>query len=419
MLEGLISRSPFMSAKQCGMLSLLMVAGFACSDDDTNSAVSSAGGASGAAGSGGLATLEAGLRSEGAAGSGGTASQAEGGDTAGGTFSTLRVQRTNLVSDEADAGAVHVDPNVVNAWGLAFGPTGLAWISDNGTGKASVYAADGTMQSLVVTIPTPGDAGEASAPTGMVFNPSSDFKGDKFIMVTEEGTVAGWQDGTTAVIRVDASASEAIYKGAALVTQANVETLAAANFHNGTVDIYDKTYQPVAATTAFTDTTIPAGFAPFNVVSIDNDVYVTYAKQDADKEDDVAGVGNGYVNQFDVTGQFVRRLVSTGTLNSPWAVVRAPASFGALANTLLIGNFGDGKVYAYDPTTGVARGQLVDAANAELRLDGLWALVFGPARGADGGVAAASDAGTSPRLFFTAGPDEEKHGIFGYLDPIP
>ena len=155
MLEGLISRSPFMSAKQCGMLSLLMVAGFACSDDDTNSAVSSAGGASGAAGSGGLATLEAGLRSEGAAGLGGSASQAEGGDTEGGTFSTLRVQRTNLVSDEADAGAVHVDPNVVNAWGLAFGPTGLAWISDNGTGKASVYAADGTMQSLVVTIRRP------------------------------------------------------------------------------------------------------------------------------------------------------------------------------------------------------------------------------------------------------------------------
>ena len=264
------------------------------------------------------------------------------------------------------------------------------------------------MQSLVVTIPTPGDAGGTSAPTGMVFNPSSDFKGDKFIMVTEEGTVAGWQDGTTAVIRVDASASEAIYKGAALVTQANVATLAAANFHNGTVDIYDKTYQPVASTTAFTDTTIPAGFAPFNVVSIGNDVYVTYAKQDADKEDDVAGVGNGYVNQFDVTGQFVRRLVSTGTLNSPWAVVRA-ASFGALANTLLIGNFGDGKVYAYDPTTGVARGQLVDAANAELRVDGLWALVFGPARGADGGVAAASDAGTSSRLFFTAGPDGEEH----------
>ena len=153
-------------------------------------------------------------------------------------------------------------------------------------------------------------------------------------------------------------------------------------------------------------------------MSIGNDVYVTYAKQDADKEDDVAGVGNGYVNLFDVTGQFVRRLVSTGTLNSPWAVVRAPASFGALANTLLIGNFGDGKVYAYNPTTGVARGQLVDAANAELRIDGLWALVFGPARGADGGVAA-SDAGTSSRLFFTAGPDEEKHGIFGYLDPIP
>jgi uncharacterized protein (TIGR03118 family) len=325
-----------------------------------------------------------------------------------------------LVSDQADAGAVHVDPNVVNAWGLAFGPTGLAWISDNGTGLASVYAVDGTMQPLVVTIPTLGDGGGTSAPTGMLFNPSTDFMGDKFIMVTEDGTVAGWQSGTVAVIRVDASASEAIYKGVALVSAANGNTLAVANFHKGTVDVYDKLYQPVAASSAFTDTTIPAGFAPFNVASIGNNVYVTYAKQDDEKEDDVSGVGNGYVNLFDVTGKLVRRLVSTGTLNSPWGVALAPVSFGALANTLLIGNFGDGKVYAYDPTTGAARGQLVDAANAQLKVDGLWALVFSTASVADGGATGTgSDAGTATRLFFTAGPNKEENGVFGHLDQMP
>jgi uncharacterized protein (TIGR03118 family) len=334
----------------------------------------------------------------------------------------LVVKQTNLVSDQADADAAFVDPNALNTWGLAFNPSGIVWLADNGTGLLTVYAPDGTPQPLVVTVPAPGDGGK-STPTGMVFNPTTDFQGDLFIADTEDGTVAGWQtqSGTTAVIRADLSGSGALYKGLALVSTPVGNVLLATNFRAGTVDIFDKNYQTAPTPTQFVDSGLPSGYAPFNVVNIGTSVYVTYAKQDAQKVNDVPGAGNGFVDVFDTSGTLTKRLISNGLLNSPWGVALAPATFGSLANMLLVGNLGDGRINAFDPVTGQARGRLVDTTSAPLVIDGLWSLSFGASASADAGASdaeAGADAGTKP-LWFTAGPAEYTKGLFGRLDLVP
>jgi uncharacterized protein (TIGR03118 family) len=243
-----------------------------------------------------------------------------------------------------------------------------------------------------------------SAPTGQVFNDSADdFKGDKFIVDTEDGTLAGWQDGKKAVLRVDQS-SDSGYKGLALVHDGKKARLVAANFHKGTVDVFDANYKPVK-NAGFEDADIPAGFAAFNVAALNDQVYITYAKQDKDKGDDVHAPGNGYVSVFDTDGSFVKRLISQGKLNSPWGLAIAPDSWGDLAGMLLVGNFGDGAIHAYDPETGDLVATLTNQKGHTLHLDGLWAIVVGPTAPKD----------YSSRVFFTAAPDDEAHGLYGYL----
>jgi uncharacterized protein (TIGR03118 family) len=321
------------------------------------------------------------------------------------SLSSSKLTQTNLVSDQAGVGA-HTDANLVNAWGLAFNPAGPAWVAANGTGKAAVYDANG-MQVLLVTIPAP-TGGATSAPTGQVFNGSTNFMGDKFILATEDGTIAGWQSGTVASIRVDNSASGAVYKGVAIMTSGGVSRLYATNFHSGKVDVYDGNYTKVTQLNNPFEDSVPQGFAPFNIVAIDSLLYVTYAKQDAMAHDDVKGPGNGFVNTFNFDGVKQSRFASQGVLNSPWAVVKTPADFGGLSNMILIGNFGDGTINAFD-SAGAAGPAVMTATATPLVIDGLWSLIFGN-----------DTAGQAHnQLFFTAGPGGEMHGLYGRLDIAP
>jgi uncharacterized protein (TIGR03118 family) len=327
-------------------------------------------------------------------------------------------QQHNLVSD-GSVTADHTDPNLVNAWGIAFNPNAVVWIADNGTGKATLYDGTGALQALVVTVPLPTGVSGASTPTGIVFNSSSDFvvkKGSasgaaSFIFATEDGTVSGWNptvDPTNAILMVDNSASGAVYKGITLAGNGTAHFLYATNFHNGTVDVFDSSFHPASLSGSFSDPTIPVGFAPFGIQNFNGDIYVTYAKQDADKHDDVKGKGFGFVNVFDSNGNLIRRVASKGKLNAPWGLAKAPAGFGKFSNRLLVGNFGDGKINAFDVATGRAVGTLQVSQGKDLSIEGLWGLSFG------NGV---RDQPTDT-LFFTAGPNQEADGLYGFIEPV-
>ncbi|TQF16039.1 TIGR03118 family protein [Myxococcus llanfairpwllgwyngyllgogerychwyrndrobwllllantysiliogogogochensis] len=322
----------------------------------------------------------------------------------------------NLVSDGATT-AEHVDPNLVNGWGLAFNPFGVAWVADNGTGNSTLYDGDGTAQPLVVSIPVPTGAMAPASPTGVVFNGSEGFAVSqgtasgpaRFIFVTEQGVVAAWSPtaaASNAILTVDNSSKGSIYKGAALASNGTATYLYATDFHNGRVDVFDNKFAPATLSGNFTDPNLPAGFAPFGIQNINGDLYVSYAQQDAERKDDVHGPGLGYVNVFDPNGRLIRRLISAGNLNAPWGMAVAPASFGRFAGRLLVGNFGDGTINAFDSATGTFDAQLLGADGKPVMIDGLWALGFGNGLQNQ----------PSNTLFFTAGPADETHGLYGRLD---
>jgi uncharacterized protein (TIGR03118 family) len=277
------------------------------------------------------------------------------------------------------------------------------WVSSNHGGSTPVYDATGAIKPVDPKVP-PLTGTDPGSPTGQIFNGGTNFMGDKFVVDTEDGQILGWPGTGDFVKR--AAKTDAVYKGLAVVGAAATQMLVATDFHNGTVDLYGPAYAAVTKAGAFVDATIPTGFAPFNVMPIGDKVYVTYAKQDADKADDESGVGNGYVSVFATDGTYDKTLISGGVLNSPWAVALAPASFGALASTLLIGNFGDGAVHAFDPDNGALVGALTNAAGNPLIILGLWDLKVGPTGTTD----------LSNTLFFTAGPAAEAHGVFGKLE---
>jgi uncharacterized protein (TIGR03118 family) len=326
-----------------------------------------------------------------------------------------RYQQINLVSDLPNI-ATFQNPHLKNAWGIAFPPGGPFWIADNGTGLSTLYAGDGTILPLVVTIPPPMGAMGPSAPTGLVFNGSGDFVvresgkmgSSLFMFDSEDGTISGWNPGvdlTKAVLVVDNSQSGAVYKGLALAQTRSGKRLYATNFHSGMVEIYDSRFHWAGS---FTDTSVPPRYAPFGIQNIGGMLFVTFAEQNADKHDDVAGPGHGFVDVFDTDGNLVRRFASRGKLNSPWGVAVAPPSFGRFANDILIGNFGDGRISAFDPMTGAFRGQLLDQNGVILSINGLWSITPG------GGL------GSTPNdFFFTAGLNDEADGLFGKLTPVP
>jgi uncharacterized protein (TIGR03118 family) len=327
----------------------------------------------------------------------------------------------NLVSD-GFLPADHIDHNLVNAWGVAFNPFAFVWVADNGTGVSTLYDGAGQPQPLVVQIPAPANSSGPGTPTGIVFNASTDFVVSKsgtsgpsrFIFATEDGVIAGWApnvDMTHAVRVIDNStATGAVYKGLALSAGGSGSLLYAADFHNNRIDVFDSDFKPATlAAGAFTDPALPAGFAPFGLQAIHGDIYVSYAKQDADKHDDVAGKGMGFVNVFDPKGNLIRRVVSGGALNSPWGMTVAPAGFGKFSNRLLVGNFGDGLINAYDLATGKFVGKLRTADRKPVRIQGLWGLAFGNG----------FDEQPVNTLFFAAGPADEKHGLYGRLEVAP
>lgn len=321
-----------------------------------------------------------------------------------------KVDITYLTSDLPAVGAFH-DANLVNSWGLSIAPTGAWWVSDNATGLSTLYIASGAPQSLVVTIPSATGQGTGT-PTGTVYNASTtDFKihgfTTPFLFCTEDGTVSGWYAGTTAFIAVNNN-NGAVYKGLTLATANGANYLYVANFHAGTVEVYDGNYAAHSfGPNAFVDSSLPSGYAPFNVQVIPgNKLVVTYALQDAAKHDDVPGPGNGAADVFDTQGNLLFRLVRNVYLNSPWGVVVAPASgFGGLSGDLLIGNFGSGLITAYNASNGAWIGNVLNANDLPVQIDGLWALAFG--NGSQGGPATT--------LYFAAGPYGEAHGIFGSI----
>ncbi len=336
---------------------------------------------------------------------------------------------TRLVADTAASSALTIDTNLVNPWGIAFGPTTPVWVANNHTGTSTLYDGNGKPQPsaapLVVSLKQ-GANGDFD-PTGIVFNGSTDFvvsaggksAAARFIFVGEGGMVAGWApsvDPTNAVTMYEDTGG-AIYKGLALASNGSGNFLYAADFHNNKVDVFDAAFKrqtPSDTSFAFKDPTLPAGYAPFGIQAIKNgpngstQIYVSYAKQKApDNVDDESGPGLGLVDVFDANGKLITHLIAPGgKLNAPWGMALAPNDFGTLSNALLVGNFGDGRIYGFDPATGDFIGTVSDASGTPFAAAGLWGLAFG------------NDASNQPHntLFFAAGINDEANGLYGRID---
>lgn len=316
--------------------------------------------------------------------------------------------QTNLVSNRSGVAQV-TDPGLVNAWGLAYSATGPFWVANNGTGTATVYnvaALDDSTSKSSLTVAIPGDG----SVTGQVFNAGTGFNGDRFLFVNEDGTISGWRSalGSSAETLATGLPSN-VYKGAAVSTIGGHDYLYAANFRSGSVDVLKGDFGAANLTGNFTDPNLPASFAPFNIQNLGGTLYVTYGKQDANGFDALTGAGLGIVDAFDLQGNLIGRIASQGTLNAPWGLAIAPGSFGAFAGDLLVGNFGDGRINAFDPVTHALVGQLKDGNGGVISIDGLWGLT--PGNGDNGG--------SIDRVYFSAGPNGEADGLFGSLAMVP
>jgi uncharacterized protein (TIGR03118 family) len=323
--------------------------------------------------------------------------------------------QVNLTSDGSVV-AANTDPNLINPWGISYSSTSPFWVSDNGTGVSTLYNGAGQPfpvgSPLVVSIPPPAGGTSPSTPTGLVFNGTNSFEltpGNpaRFLFATEDGTISGWNPATSptsALRKVDNSASS-IYTGLAIGNNGSGDFLYASNFEAATIDVFDSNFSPSTLSGSFIDPNLPAGYAPFNVQNLGGSLFVTYAMKNGSEV--VSGPGYGLLDIFDLSGNLVRRLISDGALNSPWGVAQAPAGFGDFSSALLVGNFGDGRINAFDPATGAFLGYLQDSIGDSIAIDGLRGLIFG-----DGG-----NGGDPNTLYFTAGPNDGQNGLFGSLAP--
>jgi uncharacterized protein (TIGR03118 family) len=328
-----------------------------------------------------------------------------------------RYEAKVLVSDVS----IPTDPHIVNGWGLALSPTSPMWVADNGTGLSTIYTGLGGISSLVVTIP-PAPGNTQGKPTGIVFNTTSLATPDflippsgaisRFIFATEDGLIAAWSGGATAVQVYPpggGTPAGAVYKGLALANNGSANFLYATDFVGDKIDVFDKNFALVTSPGGFVDPDLQKDFSPFNIQNINGHLFVTYAKREDGEADETAGPSLGIVDEFDANGVLLRRFTQRGRLNAPWGVALAPASFGKFGGALLIGNFGDGTINAFDPQTAEFLGQLKGPDNRALKVDGLWGMVFG------------NDHNnlSSTTLYFAAGPDDESHGAFGSITPAP
>lgn len=320
------------------------------------------------------------------------------------------VSVTNLVTDNQAANpAQTTDPGLVNGWGISYSPTSPFWVSSNGGGASTLYHVDPATQAttkLGLTVAIPG----AGNVTGQVFNAggAGQFNGDAFLFVSEDGTVSGWRGalGTNAEALVSVGG---IYKGAALAVIGGNSYLYGADFGRGSIDVFKGNAGAANLAGSFTDPTLPAGYVPFNVQNLDGSLFVTYARREGNDTDETAGAGFGFVDRYDLQGNLLARVASGGVLDAPWGLAIAPSSFGALAGDLLVGNFGDGHISAYDLATDSFMGQLTTGNGQALAIDGLWGL----------GVGNGGGAGSTQSLYFTAGPGDESHGLFGVMQAVP
>jgi len=313
--------------------------------------------------------------------------------------------QVNLVGNNGEYNPNRIDPLLVNAWGIAFSTFGTVWISAEATGVSTVYNSLGNQALPAVTIPSP-TATTGGHPTGQVFNSGLGFRltnGNpaRFIFAGADGVISGWNGGPTAVAMIN-DPGEA-YLGITIANNGTDKYLYVANFSENEIEVFDTAWNEVDMD--FEDPNLPSGYAPFNIQAIDNMLYVMYAKVGAGEEE--PGPGNGYVDIYDPDGSLIKRFVSRGQLNAPWGVAKAPASFWGdepVANRILIGNFGDGRINVYDEN-GNFVGQLRKSGNP-IVIEGLWGISFAPA----------SATAINPNwLYFAAGPDDEEEGLFGYI----
>lgn len=320
---------------------------------------------------------------------------------------------TNLITNDQSANTAQTtDPDLVNAWGISYLPTGPFWVSDNGTGVTTLYQVDpatNTTTKLGLTVSIPGD-GSISGQTANPNFASGAFGGNLFVFVSEDGTVSGWRSslGTTAEV-LQTGLDTNVYKGTTVASVGGHSYLYSTNFRAGTIDILKGDAGAPDLTGKFTDPNLPSGYSPFNIQNINGTIYVTYAIPNADRKDDVPGMGNGIVDAFDTNGNLLARIGSNGTLDSPWGLALAPASFGSIAGDLLVGNFGDGTINIFDLSTDTFVGLLKDRDGNIITIDGLWGLIAG-----NGTLA-----GNANSIYFSAGPDGESNGLFGVLAPTP
>jgi uncharacterized protein (TIGR03118 family) len=322
-------------------------------------------------------------------------------------------QQTNLVSDQPGVAPI-TDPDLVNPWGISMSPSSPFWVANNVTGTATLYSGDVpgrplVKAGLVVTIP-------GGSPTGTVFNGSSDFvvrSGNasgpaRFLFASQTGVISGWNPGVPAAGSTAAqigATADAVYTGLAIGQSGGANYLYAADFEHNTIDVYDTNFQLVHLAGSFADRNIPNSYSVFNIQNLGGRLYVTYAQQSHKDPEEETDHGSGFVDVFDTSGQLLQRLIKGNHLNAPWGVALAPADFGTFSNALIVGNFGNGELQAFDPATGKFLGQLLDASGKPVVIDGLWGITFG--NGGSGGETNA--------LYFASGPDDETHGLFGSL----
>jgi uncharacterized protein (TIGR03118 family) len=341
-------------------------------------------------------------------------------------------QQVNLIANDGKYSPKLTDSTLMNAWGLAFSSNGIAWVNSMSGHVSELYTADGAIVRAPVKIPSPADT-VGGLPTGIVFSNGKGFKlsngqGSLFLFVGVDGILSGWNGAAnTRALLIKNNSATSVYTGLALASNGGANYIYAANFRTGKIDVWDTTFAAVSM--PFRDPGLPAGYAPFNIQAVGSWLYVLYAKVGPDGKDQ-AGMGNGFVDIYNTDGSFVKRFASRGTLNSPWGVAMAPAGFleskdmgddnskgngnnnsGQGHNVvdtsqpvILVGNFGDGRINVFT-LDGRYQGQL-QSQNRTIVIDGLWALSFAPS------TATTIDPN---RLYFTAGPNKQTDGVYGYL----
>jgi len=324
--------------------------------------------------------------------------------------------QTNLVSNVPGL-ATNFDANLKNPWGMAFSGNSPIWVSDQAADKATVYSGAGVPNaSLIVTIPPPPPAVTGpNGPTGAVFNTAgagnflspANGLASNFIFATLAGSIDAWNGSNGMTASIVATTPGAVYTGLAIGSNASGNFLYAANFAAGRIDVFNSSFGTASLPGSFTDPNLPAGYVPYNVQNLNGKLYVQYSTVDPVTHEAAAGAGLGIVDVFDTNGNLLQRVASNGSLNAPWGIAIAPAGFGEFGGDVLVGNFGDGKINAFDPANGNWLGVLTDSSGNAIVNDGLWAIAFG------------NSSANPNALYFNAGIHDEADGLFGEIQAVP